>query len=149
MTAPDPAYLQRLADECVALVARQYDRRLDWSAESLETLDELCAELLGGGPLGDERLELWWRLIGAYTGEVLVRTHSGQWTTHETSPRAPAVSALGVTAFPFALAARVLQGEPYKSLAALVRALPAVANQANAPTVDQDDQGAAQLGPST
>ncbi|MFI7284866.1 hypothetical protein ACIBOV_31885 [Micromonospora chersina] len=49
---------------------------------------------------------------------------------YETSPGAPAVAALGVTGFPFGLAARVLDGEPYKSLASFVRALPATAERA-------------------
>ena len=40
------------------------------------------ADLLADGPLDDRRLDLWWRLIGTYTGEVLVRVHGGQWVTH-------------------------------------------------------------------
>lgn len=129
MSAPDPTYLHALADECVDLVSRQFHRRLDWSPESLTTLDEVCAGLLADGPLAEERLDLWWRLIGAYTGEVVIRAHGGEWVAHETSPGAPAVSALGVTGFPFGLAARVLDGEPYKSLASFVRALPAIAER--------------------
>ncbi|MFC6023148.1 hypothetical protein ACFP2T_44235 [Plantactinospora solaniradicis] len=49
---------------------------------------------------------------------------------HETSPGTPAVSVLGVTGFPFGLAARVLDGEPYKSLASFVHVLPAIAERA-------------------
>ncbi|SCL54345.1 hypothetical protein [Micromonospora chersina] len=126
----DPTYLHALAGECVDLVSRQFGRRLDWSPESLSTLDEVCADLLADGPLAEERLDLWWRLIGAYTGEVVIRAYAGEWVEHETSPGAPAVSALGVTGFPFGLAARVLDGEPYKSLASFVRALPAIAERA-------------------
>ncbi|MGR6318561.1 hypothetical protein Q2K19_33235 [Micromonospora soli] len=125
----DPAYLHALAEECVNLVSRQFGRRLDWSPESLSTLDEVCVDLLADGPLTDERLDLWWQLIGAYTGEVVIRAHGGEWVEHETSPGAPGVSALGVTGFPFGLAARVLDGEPYKSLASFVRALPAIAER--------------------
>src|SRR4051812_6062332 len=131
MSAPDPAYLHTLASECVDLVARQLGRQLDWSPESLSTLDEVCGELLADGPLTGERLDLWWKLIGAYTGEVAIRTHDGTWVEHETSPTAPAVSVLGVIGFPFGLASRVLDGEPYKSLASFVRVLPAIAEQAN------------------
>ncbi|MEO3778629.1 hypothetical protein ABGB16_17615 [Micromonospora sp. B11E3] len=130
MSAPDPTYLHTLADECVDLVSRQFGRLLDWSPESLSTLDEVCAGLLADGPLADERLDLWWRLVGAYTGEVTVRAYGGEWIEHERSPGAPAVSALGVTGFPFGLAARVLDGEPDKSLASFVRALPAIAERA-------------------
>jgi hypothetical protein len=126
MSPPDRAYLQGLATECVQLVFRQYHQRLDWSPESLSVLDEVCAELLADGPLDAGRLDLWWRLVGAYTGEVMIRTYAGEWTSHDNSP---AVSALGVIAFPFGLAARVLRGEPYKSLASHLRALPTVAEQ--------------------
>ncbi|MFJ8580732.1 hypothetical protein [Micromonospora sp. NPDC093277] len=129
MSAPDRNYLQTLAEECVGLVSRQFDRRLDWSPESLSTLDEVCVDLLADGPLAEEHLDLWWKLIGAYTGEVAIRVHGGEWVEHETSPGAPAISVLGVTGFPFGLAARVLDGEPYKSLASFVRALPAIAER--------------------
>ncbi|MGS2618561.1 hypothetical protein ACVCAH_29130 [Micromonospora sp. LZ34] len=129
MSAPDPTYLHALADECADLVFRQFGRRLDWSPESLSTLDEVCADLLADGPLAEERLGLWWRLIGAYTGEVAIRAYGGEWVAHETSAGVPAVSALGVTGFPFGLAARVLDGEPYKSLASFVCALPAIAER--------------------
>ncbi|MEU1841601.1 hypothetical protein [Micromonospora chersina] len=125
----DPTYLHALAGECVDLVSQQFGRRLDWSPESLSTLDEVCADLLADGPLTEERLDLWWRLVGAYTGEVVIRAYAGEWVEHETSPGAPAVAALGVTGFPFGLAARVLDGEPYKSLASFVRALPAIAER--------------------
>lgn len=131
MSALDPTYLQALADECVDLVSRQFGRQLDWSPESLATLDEVCGDLLAEGPLVDERLDLWWRLIGAYTGEVVIRTYGGEWTEHETSPAVPTVSTLGVTGFPFGLAARVLDGEPYKSLASFARALPAIAERSS------------------
>jgi hypothetical protein len=100
MSAPDPAYLRTLAGECVDLVSAQFGPQLDWSPESLSTLDEVCAELLVDGPLTGERLDLWWKVIG-------------------------------VTGFPFGLASRVLEGEPYKSLASFVRVLPAIAEQAN------------------
>ncbi|MBE1488875.1 hypothetical protein [Plantactinospora soyae] len=130
MSAPDPAYLQLLAHECVELVSRTFGHQLDWSPKSLSTLDEVCVELLADGPLVDERRELWGRLIGAYTGEVAIRAHGGEWVMHEASPGTPAISALGVTGLPFGLAARVLNGEPYKSLASFVSALPVIAERA-------------------
>jgi hypothetical protein len=130
MSTPDRAYLQHIATECVALVARQFGRDLDWSLASLDELDAVCADLLADGPLSDERLDLWWKLIGAYTGEVLVRVHGGQWETHEQAPGSFVVSVAGVTGFPFAIAGRVLRGEPYKSLASFARVLPAIAARA-------------------
>lgn len=127
MTVPDRVGLQHIATECVTLVARQFGRRLDWSLASLDELDAVCADLLADGPIGAQRLDLWWKLIGAYTGEVLVHVYGGQWITHERAPGSFAVSVRGMTAFPFAVAAKILRAEPYKSLASSARVLPAVA----------------------
>jgi hypothetical protein len=132
MTTPDRAGLQRLAAECVDLVARQFGRHLDGSLASLEELDTVCADLLANGPLNTERLDLWWKLIGAYTGQALVSAYGGEWIVHEKAPGAFAVSVRGMTAFPFAATDRVLRGEPYKSLASFARALPAIEAHAQA-----------------
>lgn len=132
MSVPDRAYLEHIATECIALVARQFGRNLDWSLASLDELDAVCADLLADGPLNDQRLDLWWRLIGAYTGEVLVRVHGGQWVSHGRAPGSFAVSVAGMTAFPFAVADKVLRAEPYKSLASFARVLPAVAARTQA-----------------
>jgi hypothetical protein len=107
VNAPDSAGLRSAAADCVALVAAEYGTRLDWSVDSLAELDGVCASLLADGPLTDERLELWRKLIGAF-----------------------AVSVSGTTAFPFKVADRVLRGEPYKSLASFARALPVVVDNA-------------------
>jgi hypothetical protein len=125
-----------LATECATLVARQFSRHLDWSLASLDELDAVCADLLADGPLNPQRQELWWKLIGAYTGEVLVRVYGGQWITHEQAPGSFAVSVRGMTAFPFAITSKILHAEPYKSLASFARVLPAVAARAQA-----DDPG--------
>ena len=119
--------IKPIAAECIGLVSREFGRTLDWSMESLTELDAVCADLLADGPLTEQRLDLWWKLIGAYTGEVLIRTHGGRWFTHESSPGAPAVSVLGVTAFPFSVVAKILTGEDFKSLASFGRALPVIA----------------------
>lgn len=121
--------LEAIAAECVTLVSSQFGRSLDWSVESLVELDAVCAELLADGPLGEQRLELWWKLIGAYTGEVLIRAHRGRWVTDDSSTGAPAISVLGVTGFPFAIANKVLAGEEFKSLASFGRALPVIAER--------------------
>ncbi|MFC1412908.1 hypothetical protein ACEZCY_28360 [Streptacidiphilus sp. N1-12] len=125
--SPESVSLEFIAAECVALVATEFDRHLDWSVESLAELDAVCGELLADGPLGEARLNLWWKLIGAYTGEVVVRVYGGQWITHDSAPGAPAVSVLGLTGFPFGIAHRVLNGEDFKSLASFGRSLPAIA----------------------
>ena len=132
MTVPDRAVLQHIATECVDLVARQFGRQLDWSLASLDELDAVCVDLLADGPLNAQRLDLWWRLIGAYTGEVLVCVYGGQWIAHEQASGSFAVSVRGMTAFPFAVADRVLRAEPYKSLASFARVLPSIAARAQA-----------------
>jgi len=122
---PDPETMRRLAAECVNLVGEQFGRQLDWSIASLGELDAVCAELTADGPLAGQRFELWWQLLGAYTGEVTIRLYEGQWITDD--ERGPAISALGITGFPFSTARRILSGEQFKSLASFARALPAIA----------------------
>ncbi|WP_410593972.1 hypothetical protein [Amycolatopsis sp. lyj-23] len=43
---------------------------------------------LAAEPLEGQRFELWWKLIGAYTGEVPGRVHGGQWRTSQQAPGA-------------------------------------------------------------
>jgi hypothetical protein len=124
---PDPAAMRRIAGDCVKLVSEQFGRQLEWSMASLAQLDDVCAALLADGPLTGQRLDLWWKLVGAYTGEVVVRAYGGQWITDERQSGAPAIRALGITGFPFGTAQRVLSGEPGKSLASFARALPVIA----------------------
>ena len=125
--APDPQELRDVAAECVTLVAGAYGRELDWSLESLEALDAVCAELVADGPLAGDRLALWRTLAGAYTGEVVVRAYGGSWVTRDGQV---AVRALGITGFPFGTAHRILTGEPFKSLASFARVMPAIAERA-------------------
>jgi hypothetical protein len=132
MTIEDDGGLRRVADECVTLADRQFGRYLDWSLASMEELDAVCADLLADGPLDGQRLDLWWKLIGAYSGEVLVRVYGGQWITHEQAPGSYAVSVYGMTAFPFAITGKILSGEPDKSLASFARVLPAIATRSQA-----------------
>jgi hypothetical protein len=122
---PEAETMRGAAAECVNLVGEQYGRQLDWSLASLGQLDEVCAELTADGPLAGQRLELWWQLVGAYTGEVTIRLYEGHWITDD--ERGPAISALGITGFPFSTARRILSGEQNKSLASFARALPAIA----------------------
>lgn len=128
MGNPDPEAMRHIAAECVTLVGEQFGRHLDWSVESLTELDEVCTALLADGPLAGQRLDLWWELIGAYTGEVVIRAYGGQWISSEQASGAYAILVLGITGFPFATARRVLSGEPYKSLASFARALPAISS---------------------
>ncbi|RKE17087.1 hypothetical protein [Streptomyces sp. TLI_171] len=121
--------LSFVAEQCVALVADNHGRQLDWSVDGLAELDAVCAELLADGPLAEQRLDLWWQLAGAYTGEVLVRVFGGEWTDGGEHSNGPAVRVLGLTAFPFNTAYGVLLGEESKSLASFARAIPAVARR--------------------
>lgn len=118
----DPS-VRELAARCVAEVAARFGRQLDWSLASLTELDLLCAGLLADGPLGDDTCTHWWRLIGAYTGEVLIRAHGGTWIAQE---GAPAIMVDGVTARPYRVADRVLAGAEATSLTAFARALPEI-----------------------
>jgi hypothetical protein len=68
-------------------------------------------------------------LIGAYTGEVIIRVYGGEWVRPGETQLSFAVSVSSITAFPFGVAARVLRGEQFKSLASFGRALPAVVEQ--------------------
>ena len=118
-----------IAAECVALVTTEYGLTLDWHPDSLQILDDVCQRLLAS-PMSSERVDLWWKLVGAYTGEVILATYGGQWITHDQAPGSYTVLVNGVTGFPFAVAGRILGGEPFKSLASFGRAFPHVAGNA-------------------
>lgn len=133
MTTDPATGLRDIAAECVRLVATEFGRELDWSLASLDELDGVCAELLAGGALEGQRFDLWWKLIGAYTGEVLVRVYGGRWSTYEQTPGAFVVVVSGNTALPFGIAERVLSGEPFKSLGSFGRVLPAIIERAERP----------------
>ncbi len=133
----DSEGLRYLASECVSLVRAEFGRDLDWELDSLSELDAVCAQLLVDGPLVSERLDLWWKLIGAYTGEVVLRAYDGVWTEHEMAPGSLAVSVEGTVGFPFAVADRVLRGEPFKSLASFGRVFPHIGERARTDSPDR------------
>jgi hypothetical protein len=126
MMAADADAMREIATECVDLVETKFAVTLDWSLGSLEQVDAACAALLADGPLAGERLDLWWNLIGAYVGEVLLRAYDGEWTVLDDPPDTYAVRLPGASVFPFETAGRVLTGEPFKSFASLGRAYPAI-----------------------
>lgn len=133
MSDVDREGLHEIAANCVALVEKNFGEHLDWSLESLEVLDHVCVDLIREGPLSDKRLDLWSKLVGAYLGEVLVRAYDGEWITYEKADWGYAAHALGVTAFPFATARRVLIGEDGKSLAPVGQLLPVIAARSEPP----------------
>ncbi|MEV7123613.1 hypothetical protein [Kitasatospora griseola] len=114
------------AEQCVALVADNHGRQLDWTVASLAELDAVCAELIASEPLGEARMAMWWSLVACYTGEVMVRSYGGEWIDAGEDSAGPAVRVLGLTAFPFNTAHRVLSGEEGKSLASSVGMIPGV-----------------------
>jgi hypothetical protein len=124
----DTEGLRRLATQCVNLVKADFGRDLNFSSESLRDLDAVCAELTVDGPLSGDRLNLWWRCVGAYTGEVVIRAYEGRWITHEMAPGAYAIEAMGSTGFPFGVAHKILRGE-WTSLANFGQVFPAVASR--------------------
>jgi hypothetical protein len=58
----------------------------------------------------------------------VIRAHGGEWVVHEKADGAYAVAVNGAHGFPFATVERVLQGEPFKSLASFARSIPAAAD---------------------
>ena len=113
----DSDALQQIAKDCVSLVQAEFGRTLSWGLDSLEDLDRICETLTAGGQLTGERFDLWWKVIGAYVGQVVNTAYGGQWVTHELAEGAYAVQINGAIGFPFAYTQRVLEGEPFKSLA--------------------------------
>jgi hypothetical protein len=126
MAEADSEVVRHVANECVGLVAEQFGVSLDPSLDSLTALDAVCSALLAEGPLAGPRLDLWRKLVGAYTGEVVIRAYGGSWVIQEEEPGAFAIAALGITGFPFGLANGILAGEPFKSLASFARTLPEI-----------------------
>lgn len=124
MDTTRPFDYRYIAEQCVSLVETQHELRLDWSLASLDTLDGIVWGMLEDGPLNEERLDLWCKLLGAYMGEVIIGAYGGEWAMHE--QETPCVKVSGITAFPFGNAYRVLRGEPYKTLGSFGRALPAI-----------------------
>jgi hypothetical protein len=112
------------AEECEALVLSQFGVRLDWTLDSLVVADNVCLRLLSEGPLAVERIDLWMKLLGAYTGEVLIRAYEGSWVFHDNGD--VAVGVYNLKAFPLSTVRRILQGEVGKSLASVGRAIPSI-----------------------
>ena len=81
--------IAHIAAECVSLAQSEFGAELDWTVESLALLDDLCARLRAEASFVGDRFDLWWKLVGAYTGEVVVRSYDGRWVEHERAPGEP------------------------------------------------------------
>jgi hypothetical protein len=99
VVAVDEEGLALMASQCVELVSDNFNRALNWELESLSELDATCSELIADGSPSEDRFVLWWNLVGAYTGAVLIRAYDGQWVEHELAQGAYGVLIEGHTCF--------------------------------------------------
>ncbi len=72
--------MQAYADEAVRVAAAEHDKKLDYSAGSIEALEGILNSL-SPAPEGD--LEWLTKLWGSYFGEVFRRRYSSEWTMSE------------------------------------------------------------------
>lgn len=77
----------------VDLARREFGQKLDFSAESIDALDDLLV-LVGESPELDVDFEV--RLWGAYLGEVLRRRYAGGWEMTQYPGGAVAVPSIDV-----------------------------------------------------
>jgi hypothetical protein len=71
------AMMQAYAAEAVRVAATEYNRKLDYSVDSIEPLETIL-DTLPPVPEGD--LEWLTKLWGSYLGEVFRRRYSAEWT---------------------------------------------------------------------
>ncbi len=94
------AMMEGYAQSAAEAGRSRYQRKLDFSAESVDALDEILV-LVGESPELDVEFEA--RLWGSYLGEVLRRRYAGNWemTTYPGGVAAvPAVQVRGSLLFP-------------------------------------------------
>ncbi len=100
-TYPDlSAMMESYAAAAVELASVGFRQKLDYSAESVEALDEILVQV-GESPELDLDFEV--RLWGSYLGEVLRRRYAGSWelTQYPGGVAAvPAVEVRGARMFP-------------------------------------------------
>ena len=92
--------MQGYAQAAVDQARRQFKRKLDFSSDSIEALDDILV-LVGESPELDIDFEV--RLWGSYFGEVLRRRYAGNWemTRYPGGEMAvPAVEVRGSRLFP-------------------------------------------------
>ena len=98
---PDLAsMMEGYAQASASLAMSQFGMKLDFSAESVDSLDEILV-LVGESPELDLEFEV--RLWGSYLGEVLRRRYAGTWemSSYPGGPNAvPAVEVRGSRLFP-------------------------------------------------
>ncbi len=81
------------AEQAVYLAEKEYLRRLDYSEESIEALEEIASQVAQKVTSGEEEQQQV-RLWGAYFGELLRKRYAGEWTITDYPGGATAVPAL-------------------------------------------------------
>lgn len=92
--------MEAYARAAVALGESEFHQRLDFSAESIDALDEILV-LIGESP--ERELEFEVRLWGSYLGEVVRRRYAGVWELAQFpggNLASPAVEVRGSRIFP-------------------------------------------------
>jgi hypothetical protein len=87
------AMMEGYARAAVELGKREFGQTLDFTSESIETLDEILV-LVGESPELDLDFEV--RLWGSYLGEVLRRRYAGSWEMTQYPGGVAAVPAVDV-----------------------------------------------------
>jgi hypothetical protein len=127
--------MRAYANDAVAYADDRLGIALDYSEQSLESVDRIVAESTKSGLLvpGDlsaaEREELWafCKMLGGYVGEVIVRNLGGEWQTNEMDDGATTVKLVtaGVSGSPPEAVWRALT-EPYQGIVSYYRGLRAI-----------------------
>jgi hypothetical protein len=99
--SPTPENAPRFASDIVAAAAKISGVQLDYTADSLKTVDDIIEKMRQDGCTTDQIAETLFG-FGCYVGEVLVRQAGGEWqNTAETSMAKiagfPLIVALGQT----------------------------------------------------
>lgn len=87
------AMMEGYAQAAVELAQSEFDRKLDFTAESIDSLDDVLVAV-GESPELDLDFEV--RLWGGYLGEVLRRRYAGSWEMTQYPGGAVAVPAVDV-----------------------------------------------------
>ncbi len=94
------AMMEGYANAAAEVAALEFQQQLDFSADSVDALDEVLI-MVGEGPQFDLEFEV--RLWGSYLGEVVRRRYSGAWEMYVYpggNSAVPAVNVRGSRIFP-------------------------------------------------
>lgn len=131
--------MRAYAADTVTHAKSRYGIDLDYSEASLEEIDRMLGDRMGGAPIepdkltSEEREELWvyCKMIGGYVGEVVVRNLGGAWQVEEIDSENSAVTLMAaekIKGSPPESVWRTLT-EPYRSMVSYYRTLRAILGQ--------------------